>query len=254
LNRKRPPAELLDFVCHTTCPLVHAGDDLSLTEGLEALPYIFRSTQAFAGGKPYWLFPTAIAMRQNPYGAAPAENPQQGRVAMARTDPRERALIGAAWYAGYLARAARAGLAGVTLAAVAGPSGVVHAGDDGAPAWFDEAGAKVYPSYHVLRGHMALRSAEVLETAITAPRDVQALAARTGDGLQVWLANLTGTRQRVRLQGQLDGLAEPKLHLIDEDSFETLCRDPDGLASLGRPADGDTVVLPPYAVAMLAGR
>ena len=94
----------------------------------------------------------------------------------------------------------------------------------------------------------------MLETAITAPRDVQALAARTGDGLQVWLANLTGTQQRVRLQGQLDGLAEPKLHLIDEDSFETLCRDQDGLASLGRPADGDTVVLPPYAVAMLARR
>ena len=41
LNRKRPPAELFDFVCHTICPLVHAGDDLSLTEGLEALPYIF---------------------------------------------------------------------------------------------------------------------------------------------------------------------------------------------------------------------
>ncbi|HEX6016141.1 MAG TPA: hypothetical protein VFY87_30925, partial [Geminicoccaceae bacterium] len=63
LNRKRPPAELLDFVCHTTCPLVHAGDDLSLAEGLEALPYIFRSTQAFVGSKPYWLFPTAISMR-----------------------------------------------------------------------------------------------------------------------------------------------------------------------------------------------
>ena len=40
LNRKRPPAGLFDFICHTTCPLVHAGDDLSLTEGLEALPYI----------------------------------------------------------------------------------------------------------------------------------------------------------------------------------------------------------------------
>ena len=113
LNRKRPPAELLDFICHTTCPLVHAGDDLSLTEGLEALPYIFQTARSFAGGKPYWLFPTAIAMRQNPYGAAPAENPAGGRVAMARTDPREHALIGAAWYAGYLGHAARAGLEAV---------------------------------------------------------------------------------------------------------------------------------------------
>ena len=58
--------------------LVHAGDDLSLTEGLEALPYVFKSTQAFAGGKPYRLFPTTIAMRANPYGASPAENPGNG--------------------------------------------------------------------------------------------------------------------------------------------------------------------------------
>ena len=75
LNRKRPPAELLDFVGHTTCPLVHAGDDLSLTEGLEALPYIFGRTRAFAGGKPYWLFPTAIAMRAQPLRRRPGREP-----------------------------------------------------------------------------------------------------------------------------------------------------------------------------------
>ena len=169
LNRKRPPADLFDFVCHTTCPIVHAGDDLSLTEGLEALPYIFASTRAFAGDAPYWLFPTTLAMRQNPYGAAPAENPHGGRVAMARVDPREHALIGAAWYAGYLAHAARAGLAGVTLAAAAGPSGIVA-----------RDGTGVHPSFHVIRGHAALAGAAVLETRSSAPREVQALAVRTG--------------------------------------------------------------------------
>ena len=125
LNRKRPPAGLFDFVGHSICPLVHAGDDLSLTEGLEALPHILASTRAFVGDTPYWLYPTSIAMRANPYGAAPAENPHHGRVAMARVDPREGALIGAAWYAGCLAHASRAGLAAVTLAAVAGPSGIL---------------------------------------------------------------------------------------------------------------------------------
>ena len=166
LNRKRPPAGLLDFVGHSTCPLVHAGDDLSLTEGLEALPFIFRTTRSFAGGKPYWLFPTTIAMRQNPYGAAPAENPHHGRLAMARTDPREQALIGAAWYAGYLAHAARAGLEAVTLGAAAGASAVVSAA------------GRLAPAYHVLRGHAALRGASVLASGSSAPREVQVLAAR----------------------------------------------------------------------------
>ena len=28
LNRKHPPAKLLDFVTNTTCPIVHAADDV----------------------------------------------------------------------------------------------------------------------------------------------------------------------------------------------------------------------------------
>ncbi len=101
LNRKRPAAELLDFVCHTGCPLVHAGDDATMMENLEALPWEYATTRSFAGSIPYWIFPTAIAMRDNPYGRVPAENPNNIRLAMNRVDPRERALIGAAWYAGY---------------------------------------------------------------------------------------------------------------------------------------------------------
>ena len=186
LNRKRPPADLFDFVGHTICPLVHACDDLSLTEGLEALPYIIKTVRSFAGDTPYWLFPSTIGMRQNPYGAAPAENPQGGRVAMARTDPREHALIGAAWYAGVLTHAARGGLEAVTLATVAGPSGVAAA--DGSP----------YPAHAVLAGHAALRAHPVRATHSSAPREVQ--VAAVGDA--VWLVNLTGSSRRVRIEGR----------------------------------------------------
>ena len=186
LNRKRPPAGLFDFVGHTICPLVHACDDLSLTEGLEALRYIIKTTRSFAGETPYWLFPSTVAMRQNPYGAAPAENPNAGRVAMASSDPREHALIGAAWYAGVLAHAARGGLDAVTLAAVAGPSGVVAT--NGSP----------YPVYEVLRGHAALRGKAVRASRSSAPRDVQVTAV----GDEVWLVNLTGRAQQVRIEGR----------------------------------------------------
>ena len=180
-------------------------------------------------------------MRQNPYGAAPAENPHGGRVAMARTDPREHALIGAAWYAGYLAHAARAGLAAVTLAAVAGPSGVV------AP------GGEIWPVFHVLRGHAALRDAQVLGSRSSAPRDVQALAARNAQsGLQVWLANLTETPQRVRLDPGAAALGDATLALIDEEGFDALGHDAGALAGRARPVRLDAIELPPYAVARLA--
>lgn len=250
LNRKRPPTAALDFVCHTTCPIVHAGDDLSVTESLESLPSIFRSVRAFGGGRPYWLFPTAIAMRQNPYGALPAENPGGGRIAMGRTDPRERGLLGAAWYAGYLARAAYAGLAGMTLAAAAGPSGVIYTRQAHAQPWFDNTpDAAVLPSYHVLRGHAALAGQSLISADTSAPRDVQALAVAVPSDVQVWLSNLTGRRQRVRVEGTEARSAE--IRHIDTTTFERLCRAPDAFELLAQPASPGEIVLGAYAVARL---
>ncbi|MBA3325901.1 MAG: hypothetical protein H0T41_11785, partial [Rhodobacteraceae bacterium] len=114
LNRKRPPLDRLDLVTFTTSGLVHAGDDRSATEGLEALPFIAKSVAAIAGSKPWNAGPSALGMRGNPYGAAPADNPQNIRQAMNRMDPRQRGLLGAAFYLGYFAHMARGGAASVT--------------------------------------------------------------------------------------------------------------------------------------------
>ncbi len=221
LNRKQPPADVLDFICHSGCPIVHAGDDVSVTETLEALPSIFTSVRAFGGGKPYWIFPTALSMRDNPYGAAPAENPRNIRQAMNRVDPRDRGLLGAAWYAGYLAHAARAGVDAVTLAAAAGPSGIVWSRQQHEQLWFDEADVPVLAKYHVLAGHMSL-AGDVLETQSSNGRSVQGLAVSGGNGLTVWLSNLTGDVQTVLLSGVPDG---GTVRMLDASSFEAACRD-----------------------------
>ena len=201
LNRQRPPAEALDFIGHSLCPLVHACDDISLTEGLETLPTLLASTRAFAGGKPYWLYPTAISMRSNPYGTAPAANPGNIRTAMSASDPRERGLIGAAWYAGLVAHAARAGLEAVTMAAAAGPSGLAYAPLPWPQPWFDGRGEGVFPSFHVFRELASAAGRMQVETRSSRPREVQALAVRTSDGLRLWLVNLTGETREVSIVG-----------------------------------------------------
>ena len=103
LNRKRPPVATIDAVTCTTTPIVHAGDDRSVMETLEALPAVVASMAAIARGKPLHIGPSAIGMRHNPYGAATAPNPAQGRIAMAEEDPRQRGLFAAAWSVGYAA-------------------------------------------------------------------------------------------------------------------------------------------------------
>ena len=47
LNRKRPPLGNIDLATFSTASIVHAADDRSVMEGLEALPAIVRSARAF---------------------------------------------------------------------------------------------------------------------------------------------------------------------------------------------------------------
>ncbi|MBX2854466.1 MAG: hypothetical protein KTR21_05735 [Rhodobacteraceae bacterium] len=246
LNRKRPPAELLDFICHSSCPIVHAGDDVSVTETLEALPSVFRTVRSFAGGKPYWIFPSAVSMRLNPYGEAPAENPDNIRQAMNRVDPRDRALLGAAWRAGYLAHAARAGVDAVTLGAVAGPSGVVYSKQAYAQPWFDDGGAKVTPSFFVLSECARLSGGAVLKTDVDLGRDIQALAVQAPEGKRLLLANLTGEERLVRVAG---AASKALARILDEESFEAACLRSSAMEP--REVDLGGLVLRPYAVAMI---
>ncbi len=231
LNRKRPPAELLDFVVHTTCPIVHAADDVSVMETLEALPHVIASTRAFAGGKPYRVGPSALGARDNPYGATAAGNPQNGRVALARMDPRQRGLFGAAWQLGYIAHMAAGGVDAVALSAPVGEFGLVYAEMPFAQPWFDRRGSGVYPGYHVLRGMAAAAGRPRLATEWAEGSLIQAVAYEGPDGPVLWLANLTDQSRQVLIEGLPAGRG--RIMRLDLDSFIGVTAGPDG--ALGSP-------------------
>lgn len=139
LNRLRPPARGLDFIGHLTWPIVHDAADEAVMQTLEALPHIGRSVQALWPGLAYRLGPSTLAMRRNPYGDQPAENPQGLRRALARMDPRHRGRFAAAWTLGYAVAVAPLGLQVLALHESHGPSGPFGGlpGDSDAPvpAW-----------------------------------------------------------------------------------------------------------------------
>ena len=110
LNRKRPPLEYLDFVSHSLCPIVHAADDISVMETLEAIPHITRSARAIIGDADYRIGPSTIAMRRNPYGQQTFPNPDLNRLCMASNDPRHGAAFGAAYVIGLATALADSGV------------------------------------------------------------------------------------------------------------------------------------------------
>ncbi|NBE09562.1 hypothetical protein [Paragemmobacter ruber] len=123
LNRHRPDPAEVDFITFGNTAIVHAADDLSVRQTIEALPDIFATARTIAAGRPLHLGLFSIGMRSNPYGDATAPNPDGLRLPMAMADPRQPTAFAAAYAVAILAEAACAGVASLALAMTDGPLG-----------------------------------------------------------------------------------------------------------------------------------
>ncbi|HEY9214419.1 MAG TPA: hypothetical protein VIQ29_16430 [Ancylobacter sp.] len=228
LNRKRPPVELLDFVTHCTCPIVHDADDRSVMQSLEALPFILRSVRAIIGpSRPYRIGPSTIGMRHNPYGVRTTPNPDGRRVTMAERDPRQRGLFAAAWMIGYAARLGEAAVEAFTGAALTGDFGLLD--EDGAPR----------PVFHAARMLASIAGWQRRSCRSSAEDRVLTVFASSPEGGSTLLvANLTPEPQAVELP--FGGLCS----MIDETSLVPARRD-----TLPGAMTGRLLRLLPYAVA-----
>jgi hypothetical protein len=250
LNRKRPPAELLDFVMNTTCPIVHAADDRSAMETLEALPYQVTTARSFISTTPYRVGPSSIGCRDNPHGAAFTPNPKNERGCLVKMDPRQRGCFGAAWALGYVATLARTDVEAISLAAPTGPLGIIYRRADYAQPWYDSlTGPAVYPVYHVISGLARGAGSPLVGAESSDPSRVAALAYRGQTGTVLWLANLSADEQTVSLRGPRSTIVGT---VLDEDSFGRATTHPEAFrAERGPIQDATRLALKAYAVGML---
>ncbi|MBY5694623.1 hypothetical protein [Rhizobium leguminosarum] len=191
LNRKRVPDGQLDFVSHCTNPIVHAADDLSVMQTLEALRFITRSVRAIYGDKPYRIGPATIPMRQNPYGSRTMDNPVGARIPMANRDPRHNGRFAEAFALGYAIRVLDAGLECLTLSALSGPFGLIAG-----PAEPTEQGGR-RPLFNTVRTLSRLAGASWQECVSSSPSEVLSFIARDAAGARLHVVNLTGEERKV---------------------------------------------------------
>ncbi|WP_127145423.1 hypothetical protein [Pelagibacterium montanilacus] len=225
LNRCPGAARAGDFLSHGTTAIVHAADDLSVVQTLEALPQIFASAQALAPDRPYRLGLVSIGMRSNPYGAAIADNPERVRCAMAMDDPRQHGLFAAAWMVGALAATEASTVERMALGSPGGPFALVAKG-------------KPLPVYHAFAGLQRLQGHERI--AMKAPSWGAAVAAASGSATGVVLANLSADTHTL-------ALPEGARFVV----LDTPQGDRDWLATAER-RRGPHLVLEPYALAFIA--
>jgi hypothetical protein len=250
LNRKRPPSKSLDFVTHTTCPIVHAADDRSVMETNEAIPFQILSTRAFMGDMPYRIGPSQLGCRENPYGRATTPNPDNSRRCLSSVDPRQRGLYNAAWMIAYAAACARGSVEAVALGMPTGPMGHIHrALDFEQPCFDDVSEAKVYPGFHVIAGLARLSGEPMLATNLAARGRIEAISVRREAGMTLWLANLTADPITVRLPAQI--APDSRIVMLDAEAFERLTAQPAYLDTERRNIPEAAIRLDAYAVAMI---
>jgi hypothetical protein len=249
LNRKHPPANLLDFVVNTTCPIVHAADDRSVMETLESLPYQVTTARSFIGKTAYRIGPSGIGCRDNPHGATWTPNPDNVRVCLTKLEPRQRGLFAAAWTLGYVATFARTGIEAIAMGAPTGPLGIIYRKAEHKQPWYDQlSGPAVFPAYHVLSGLTRGAGQKLVDAASSDSAKVRSLAYRGKSGTTLWLANLTAENKSVKLSGAIGAIFGTTL---DEDSFVSATTDPRGFQKSWK-AMQDALTLKPYAVAIIS--
>jgi len=256
LNRDRPPVDVLDFVCYSINPQVHAFDNDSLAETLETQSYTVQSAKAFAGGLPIVVSPVTLKARFNPNATGPEPEPGPDELP-SQVDVRQMSLFGAAWTAGSIAYLSQSQAAGVTYYETTGWRGVMETQKGSPlPEKFPSIAGAVFPLYHVLADVGELAGGDVLAVTPGNALAVAGLAIRKGSRLRVLVANLTDHPLTVKVATPMRGTAQ--VRRLDETNAVSAMTDPEafrrGAGEALKLEDGSfTLELLPYAVARIDG-
>jgi len=238
-NRERPAFDLLDGVCFSINPQVHAFDNDSLMETLEMQGLVVEQARAIAGGKPVAVSAITARMRFNPNATGPEPEPEPGELPSA-VDPRQAGPVFAAWTAGSLHYMAISEAAEAAYYETRGWKGLMERPEGSPlPDKFPSRPGQPFPLYHVLKLFGEARGGR------HAPLETDDKLAAIGGWLErpggpvLYAANLRETDTPVRLSApdlpsRLARLNEGNAREPGplEDAEETLERTAEGHAEL----------------------
>jgi hypothetical protein len=217
-----------EFVSWPMTPQVHAFDDLSILETLEAQPHTLATARAFAGERPLVVSPITLKPRFNAVATAAEDTPPE--VALPpQVDPRQMSLFAGAWTLGSLAALTSAGAHSVTCFETTGWRGVMEteAGSP-QPRQFPSIPRSVFPSFHVLAALAGFRRTGPMvgeHSGVVAGLCLFGEDARR----RLLLANLTGRAQLTRLRISTE---VAHVHMLDETNARQAMRAPEQFLAL----------------------
>jgi hypothetical protein len=201
VNRSRANPRDYDALCYTLNPQVHAFDDRSLVEAIEAQGDAAATARSFFPNRPIIVSPVTLKPPFN-QAASEVEAPVGPGELPPEVDPRQMSLFAAAWTAGSLGALARAGVSSATYYETVGWRGLLEASVGGPqPDLFPSVPGMIYPMYRVFESLADASNGQVFELASTDPLMVDGLAVQVDGRMRLLVANLTPEIQAVRVDG-----------------------------------------------------
>lgn len=186
LNRARPSPNTMDGVAWSITPQVHAHDELTMIEGLDAQTAQARTARSFCGDADLFPGPITLRPRYNPNAADAAA--QALDYPPFSVDHRQGSHFAASWTAGSIRALALGAVRAATYFETAGPRGIID-------------GSKSFPCAEVIRWARLRASWKVFETTSSRPLEAAALLVRrpTDHGLEGLLINHTPNVREIRI-------------------------------------------------------
>jgi D-apionolactonase len=199
VNRDRPDVIGIDGLAYSINSQVHAFDERSLAEALEAHGDTVRSARATFGAVPIVVSPVTLRPRFNPDAVAEDGASDEPELP-SEVDPRQMSMFGAVWTLGSVKSLAEAGAASLTYYETVGWRGLFErdAGNP-QPELFPSTPGMLFPVYELFLGLGAWAGAELLGLSASAPLNVVGLALRQEGSTQLTVGNLTAEPRRVEV-------------------------------------------------------
>jgi hypothetical protein len=200
-NRNRFDAGDLDFVTFAVSPQVHAFDNDSLVENLEAQCDVLLSAQLLYPGKGLQVSPVTLKQRFNVV-ANGEETPLPEDQLPYPVDARQMSLFAAGWTLGSILSLARGGAGSVTFYQTTGWQGIIQGDADPAkPDLFAGRKGEIFPVYHVLRLICGLHDAVIVPYRTVPALKCTALAIEQQHQVLLLVANHTRDTLPLHLEG-----------------------------------------------------
>ncbi len=249
LNMNRQAYPNADGLVYAFNPQVHADDHESLIENIAAQAAMVATAHSFAPEKTLHISPITLKARFNP-AATGDEAPPPPDALPPQVDPRQTALIGAAWTLGSLAALCLTPVGSLTYYETTGWRGVLEREQVTPHPRFPSLVGAVFPMYHVFADVGEFAAAEVAPLHSSSPY-LAGMALREDGRTRLLIANLSAAPHLLTLHRQ----GSYRLRVLDENSALQAMMQPEAFRATGdlhsTGAEGLSLTLLPYAIATL---